>query len=33
MARNGFILRMAHRENLIDEALKSGHLIIGWAEA
>ena len=33
MARNGFILRMAHGENLVDEALKSGHLIIGWAEA
>ena len=33
MARNGFILRMAHRENLVPEALESGHLIIGWAEA
>ena len=33
MARNAFILRMAHEANLVPEALESGHLIIGWAEA
>jgi len=33
MARNGFILRMAHKPDLVPEALETNCLIIGWAEA
>ena len=34
MAKNGFVLRIApSMEDRVFEALKSDHLIIGWAEA